>query len=459
MHPEVVSDKPGKCPKCGMFLVERETAAGRHADHGRSETAQPAPSSDDDSSHDRLAAERAYTCPMHPEVISDQPGSCPKCGMDLIPADAHEGHGGHGSGGGQHHHEHSGHASHSGHRSGETIPGIEPHFMSMVELTEGKPVSPDGLIMEWITVPFGPFFPGLPGGLVLEFTLDGDSVADTRIQGNGAMPVPPGSAPVSLPDRLAASCPLAPVAMRELACRALESAALAAPAPAIATARAAAVERERIASHLNWLTGFAHQTGLTWLERRAAAMHHRLRDAGADEIGRDAAAVCAFLRRVRATPLLALKLKGIGKLDSAQGGPAARAAGLVEDARCDDPAYAELGFSAVVGDGGDALARLQQRCVEIEQSLDLIARAGTIALPYPPDDIPSDGHGMATVETPRGPATLHLMLKDSVVETARLTTPFAALAERVPAMGAQVELADALVAIGSLDLDLWGAAQ
>lgn len=25
-----------------------------------------------------------YTCPMHPEVISDKPGSCPKCKMDLI---------------------------------------------------------------------------------------------------------------------------------------------------------------------------------------------------------------------------------------------------------------------------------------------------------------------------------------------------------------------------------------
>src|SRR5512145_2915062 len=25
-----------------------------------------------------------YTCPMHPEVISDKPGQCPKCGMDLI---------------------------------------------------------------------------------------------------------------------------------------------------------------------------------------------------------------------------------------------------------------------------------------------------------------------------------------------------------------------------------------
>lgn len=25
-----------------------------------------------------------YTCPMHPEVLSDKPGSCPKCGMDLV---------------------------------------------------------------------------------------------------------------------------------------------------------------------------------------------------------------------------------------------------------------------------------------------------------------------------------------------------------------------------------------
>lgn len=25
-----------------------------------------------------------YTCPMHPEVQQDKPGSCPKCGMTLV---------------------------------------------------------------------------------------------------------------------------------------------------------------------------------------------------------------------------------------------------------------------------------------------------------------------------------------------------------------------------------------
>ena len=25
-----------------------------------------------------------YTCPMHPEVLSDKPGTCPQCKMDLV---------------------------------------------------------------------------------------------------------------------------------------------------------------------------------------------------------------------------------------------------------------------------------------------------------------------------------------------------------------------------------------
>lgn len=30
------------------------------------------------------ATAAAYVCPMHPEVTSDQPGDCPKCGMALV---------------------------------------------------------------------------------------------------------------------------------------------------------------------------------------------------------------------------------------------------------------------------------------------------------------------------------------------------------------------------------------
>ncbi len=30
------------------------------------------------------SAVKTYTCPMHPEVKSDMPGKCPKCGMDLV---------------------------------------------------------------------------------------------------------------------------------------------------------------------------------------------------------------------------------------------------------------------------------------------------------------------------------------------------------------------------------------
>ena len=32
----------------------------------------------------KMEAGVQYTCPMHPEVITDKPGSCPKCGMDLV---------------------------------------------------------------------------------------------------------------------------------------------------------------------------------------------------------------------------------------------------------------------------------------------------------------------------------------------------------------------------------------
>jgi len=38
---------------------------------------------DHEMKHDTIHSEHKYFCPMHPEVVSDKRGTCPKCGMDL----------------------------------------------------------------------------------------------------------------------------------------------------------------------------------------------------------------------------------------------------------------------------------------------------------------------------------------------------------------------------------------
>lgn len=44
----------------------------------------PAPSTDAGT-----PSPTVYTCPMHPEVTSPEPGRCPKCGMKLVPKGDH----------------------------------------------------------------------------------------------------------------------------------------------------------------------------------------------------------------------------------------------------------------------------------------------------------------------------------------------------------------------------------
>src|SRR4051812_22167459 len=87
MHPEVVSEQPGHCPQCAMKLLAVKAPA------------------------------TTYTCPMHPQVVSEQPGHCPDCGMKLLPAqlvaeagahDHDDREHGHGHGHGGHDHEAAG---------------------------------------------------------------------------------------------------------------------------------------------------------------------------------------------------------------------------------------------------------------------------------------------------------------------------------------------------------------
>ena len=39
---------------------------------------------DTHAQHEVEAAKEIYTCPMHPQIIRDKPGNCPICGMQLV---------------------------------------------------------------------------------------------------------------------------------------------------------------------------------------------------------------------------------------------------------------------------------------------------------------------------------------------------------------------------------------
>ncbi len=64
-----------------------------------------------------------YTCPMHPEIVKDAPGQCPKCGMNLAPLEVDKGpgempmshdHDAMSHGGEKYEHHGGGHAHHAG---------------------------------------------------------------------------------------------------------------------------------------------------------------------------------------------------------------------------------------------------------------------------------------------------------------------------------------------------------
>lgn len=41
-----------------------------------------------DGDQDKTGSAGKYTCPMHPQIVKDSPGSCPVCGMDLVPVNS-----------------------------------------------------------------------------------------------------------------------------------------------------------------------------------------------------------------------------------------------------------------------------------------------------------------------------------------------------------------------------------
>jgi len=63
IHPDVKSLQPGKCPRCEMDLIPFEYTK---------------------TDSTKFSSEDYYTCSMHPEVQSENPGNCPNCEMELV---------------------------------------------------------------------------------------------------------------------------------------------------------------------------------------------------------------------------------------------------------------------------------------------------------------------------------------------------------------------------------------
>ena len=93
MHPKEVSDKKGKCPKCGTDLKETVITSNAYSCPMHSSVVSDKPGKCAKCGKNlalspkeqmKMEVMKIYTCPMHPDVTSDKSGKCPKCGMDMV---------------------------------------------------------------------------------------------------------------------------------------------------------------------------------------------------------------------------------------------------------------------------------------------------------------------------------------------------------------------------------------
>lgn len=103
---------------------------------------------------------QTFTCPMHTEVISDKPGNCPKCGMSLVPADENTKRGKtrrseHGMTHKMHNstHDTNTHTGHAGHDHHAMIEDFKKRFYVVLVLT-GPIMLLSQMIQHWLNIHF-----------------------------------------------------------------------------------------------------------------------------------------------------------------------------------------------------------------------------------------------------------------------------------------------------------------
>ena len=268
----------------------------------------------------------------------------------------------------------------------------------------------DGLKLDQILVRVGPYLPPFPSGLVLDVKIQGDVIQEVSI------PTPAAVAP----DLMSAG------AHSLTGERALFNAALTQPVPV------ADIEVARARHHLVWLAEALRVSGLEAYGRRVLKLARTMRPEAAEPVD-------DLSRWLRRNMSLRWGTRGVGMVSASRaaalpGGPVARAAGDGRDARSLDPAYGRLGFTPVVLEVGDALARWRVRIDEAQQALALAQRAGQ-SLTTP----------IGLVEGPCGP-----------IGGDRSTS--AALVTMLPELLVGMEWGDAVTTVVSLDIDMAEAA-
>lgn len=372
--------------------------------------------------------------------LRDLPGEPATAALGSGPANAH---------GHEHEHHDHDHTEHHAHDHGHAHGGGHHDMMAIV----GEP-SADGLVMESIDFRFGPVATPLPAGLVIDVTLDGDVVADASIEATLTRTGPSTAVP-GTPDLLA-----------PLAWRAALEGASGGSREADRWIGLAAIEVERAVSHLAWLRSLGRLLGWAPLVDRCtqalssiAEAHLALsapsgpaRTTPADGLGAGTRAVQRMAALVDGSRWLRWRTAGRAALTAEQvhdhglRGPVARASGVGDDARGDDPLYRRLGFTPAVRHEGDVLARTRLRAHEAAMALELAAGALRAASSAETADV-----GNPVVEGPRGP--LHATYSGGAWTLASPGTPAARAAAARSMIG--LEWATALVAVASFDLSPW----
>ena len=85
MHPDVVTNEPGDCPVCGMTLVKMENENPKINNEKQKKEKQK-----QERHPKKDKSEETWYCPMHPDYITDRPGDCPICGMALVKLEKEE---------------------------------------------------------------------------------------------------------------------------------------------------------------------------------------------------------------------------------------------------------------------------------------------------------------------------------------------------------------------------------